>query len=565
MNKYQKLIFGLIILLAVFFRFYKLGSVPYGFFSDESAVGYNAYSIIKTGKDEFGKFMPFFFRSFGEGKLPLYIYQAVPSIAVFGLNEFATRFPGAFLSTLTVILMYLLSLELLSNSSKLSKNKEWISLLSMGMLTIMPWHIHFSRGVFGQESLFWIVLGSFLYFKWFKFRKDYKKYPYLILSLSILSFLLSMLTYHAPRVFLPPWLLFLFIYHFKQTSIKQKAFTIILSIILLVIPWFYISLNPLGGARAGGVSIFHKQSGVIIDLNQNLSESLHKPVWFVRLMHNKIESFGRDFFSRYSSHFNPDFLFFSGDTIRPRYRVPNTGQIMWIFMPFFFIGMYYLIKYKQWPMLVWLLIAPIPASVTFETPSTVRALYMVIPIAYIIGVGLWESFAFIKKYSKFIQYFTLVSFSILTAYSVINYYDAYFNHAKLRYPYGEVWQDKYQELVSKINKIQDNYDVINVTDYRSTPYIFFLFYNKYDPSKWQQQVWSDGVIEPAKEFNFIAIRSMDKLHFIHAQCPTEKSQQNINKKYLYVCTNQEIPSNLKEIDRIMYEDNTPAFILYENN
>lgn len=67
----------LIIFLAFSLRFYKLGSVPAGFFSDEAAVGYNAYSLLKTGKDEFGKPWPFLFISFGEGKLPLYIYQGL--------------------------------------------------------------------------------------------------------------------------------------------------------------------------------------------------------------------------------------------------------------------------------------------------------------------------------------------------------------------------------------------------------------------------------------------------------------------------------------------------------
>ena len=102
----------LIILLAAVLRFYKLGQVPSGFVNDEAAFGYNAYSLLKTGKDEFGKAWPIIFRSFGEGKLPVYVYLTVPSVAIFGLNEFAVRLPSALFGVLTVFMLYLLGLEI---------------------------------------------------------------------------------------------------------------------------------------------------------------------------------------------------------------------------------------------------------------------------------------------------------------------------------------------------------------------------------------------------------------------------------------------------------------------
>ncbi|MDZ4228834.1 MAG: glycosyl transferase, partial [Patescibacteria group bacterium] len=64
----MKLKLILILLLAAGLRFYQLGRVPSGFVNDEAAFGYNAYSLIKTGRDEFGEFLPIIFHSFGEGK-----------------------------------------------------------------------------------------------------------------------------------------------------------------------------------------------------------------------------------------------------------------------------------------------------------------------------------------------------------------------------------------------------------------------------------------------------------------------------------------------------------------
>src|SRR3989344_7497886 len=119
-----------ILLLSAFLRFYQLGSVPSGFINDEAAFGFNAYSLLKTGRDEFGQVWPVIFHSFGEGKLPVYIYLTMPSVAIFGLNEFAVRLPSAIFGVLTVWVV-----------------SRW-SLLAALVLATMPWHIHFSRAAF---------------------------------------------------------------------------------------------------------------------------------------------------------------------------------------------------------------------------------------------------------------------------------------------------------------------------------------------------------------------------------------------------------------------------------
>ena len=58
----------LILLIAFILRFYKLGIVPDGLQQDETSIGYNAYSILKTGRDEHGVYLPQNFQAFGEYK-----------------------------------------------------------------------------------------------------------------------------------------------------------------------------------------------------------------------------------------------------------------------------------------------------------------------------------------------------------------------------------------------------------------------------------------------------------------------------------------------------------------
>ena len=58
-----------IIFLAIILRVVLLNEVPNGFYSDEASIGYNAYSILKTGKDEHGMLLPLYFKAFGEYKI----------------------------------------------------------------------------------------------------------------------------------------------------------------------------------------------------------------------------------------------------------------------------------------------------------------------------------------------------------------------------------------------------------------------------------------------------------------------------------------------------------------
>src|SRR3989344_5560905 len=87
----NNIILILLFVLGVFLRLWNLDRIPLGFFRDEAALSYNAYSIWLTGRDEFGVLFPMVFRSFEVFFLPLYVYLSAPIIGVFGLSEFTSR------------------------------------------------------------------------------------------------------------------------------------------------------------------------------------------------------------------------------------------------------------------------------------------------------------------------------------------------------------------------------------------------------------------------------------------------------------------------------------------
>src|SRR3990167_8016256 len=94
--RYLKIILFLaVLILSIFLRFYNLDNIPAGFNTDEASLGYDAYSILLTGKDQYGKAFPIFLRSFGAYQSPLYAYLTTLPVFLLGLSIFSVRFLSA--------------------------------------------------------------------------------------------------------------------------------------------------------------------------------------------------------------------------------------------------------------------------------------------------------------------------------------------------------------------------------------------------------------------------------------------------------------------------------------
>ena len=163
-SKITKIVLFAVLALAFFLRVYKVNSIPPSLNWDETSIAYNAYSILKSGRDEWGRLLPLNFKSYGEYKLPAQIYASIPGIAVFGLNELGVRITPVIYGTLTVLLLFFLAKEI-------SKSYR-VGILSAFLLAISPWHIQLTRASFESSfSVFWVVLGVWLFIKGFRDRK----------------------------------------------------------------------------------------------------------------------------------------------------------------------------------------------------------------------------------------------------------------------------------------------------------------------------------------------------------------------------------------------------------
>ena len=245
----NKVILLLIILIASFLRLYQLDINPPSLNWDEVSHGYNAYSILKTGADEYGNKLPISIRSFGDYKAPLYEYLIVPSIYFFGLNEFSVRFPNVLFGALSVFIIFFLVCEILQAFSK--KNAEQVALLSAFFLAISPWHLQFSRYAHeGTLGLFFFILGLLLFFKGIK---NFK-----ILIFSSLSFILSIYSYHSFRLLVPLTFILMGIFFYKDLIKKWQIVFISIMVFAVFASPIYLGLltSQESSSRLSMVTIF---------------------------------------------------------------------------------------------------------------------------------------------------------------------------------------------------------------------------------------------------------------------------------------------------------------------
>jgi 4-amino-4-deoxy-L-arabinose transferase-like glycosyltransferase len=110
----QVLSLVIVFVLAIIIRFTQLTQIPSTLNRDEAALAYNAYLLMKTGRDEWNRSWPVSLESFGDYKLPGYPFLLLGSFRLFGVNDFAVRFPSAVAGVLLVGVAYLFCRTVLS-------------------------------------------------------------------------------------------------------------------------------------------------------------------------------------------------------------------------------------------------------------------------------------------------------------------------------------------------------------------------------------------------------------------------------------------------------------------
>lgn len=525
-----------IIAIAIILRFWQLGSVPPSPDWDEAALGYNAYSVLHTGRDEYGAFLPVVLRSFDDYKPALYTYLSIPSIALFGLSTFAVRFPSAVFGVLTILAVYFLVKEFFK--------KEKLALLSSFLLAISPWHIQFSRIAFeSQVGLACNVFGVLFFLKGLK-------RPWL-LFFSVTSFVASVYIYQSEKVFVP-LLLAVSIVLFRKELLKiPKKFLVtpILLGLLLSIPMlFFILTNKNALLRAQGVSVFSDQSS----LKQNVVRELvdrQNHDYLGLVLDNRRFVFAKEIVSNYLSHFDPNWLFITGDL--SRHHAPRMGLLYLWELPFVSLGLNFLLfgQYEKRTKVLlfgWFLLAPVAASVTTGVPHAVRALNFLPIYQILVAIGIISLFNLLKE-KKLILYTAVGIWGFLAILNVGYYLDQYF--VQLNYYTSVDWQYGYKDAVSYVQSVEGKYSKIVVSNqpFLDQSYMFFLFYLKYDPASYQKENrFTSGGFRENHKFG--------KYEFRPIQWDKEDKSSNI----LYIGRPNDFPPSVHILKQVNYLNGQPA-------
>lgn len=537
----------IIVVIAALLRLWQLGNVPSSPDWDEAALGYNAYSILQTGKDEYGKSFPIVLQSFADYKPALYMYLAVPSIALFGLDIFAVRLPSAVFGILTVVATYFLVYELF--------RRKDIALLSAFLLAISPWHIQFSRVAF--EANVGVALNVFgLLF----FLKGLKK-PF-FLSLSAIIFGLSLYIYQSQKVFTPLFVLLLIVIFRKEFFSLAKKYLIAAFLVgfLVALPMLTLILTDKQAlARAKGVSIFSVETPYSRTQKQLYIDDKENKNYAGALVHYKYVTYGREVIAGYLAHYDLKWLFIKGDL--ERHHAPNMGLLYLWEMPFLLIGLYVLL-FGRFPgktkslLFLWFLLVPIPASITFDIPHAVRTLNFLPTFQIFIAIGILSAYQFIIKYKNTklftFSYLPLVSIYLLFAlFNFFYYLNQYF--VQQNYFYSQFWQYGYKEAVEYVKQNENNYKKIVVAS--QTPldqsYVFFLFYLKYPPQEYQKA--QDKIDSLSGSFE--DKHAFSKYEFRPFNWDGEKEERNV----LFIGRPQDFPKGVSKKE-INYLDGNPAII-----
>lgn len=523
-----------IFLLGLILRIVFLDISPVGFNADEASLGYNAYSLIKTGKDEWGESFPLVFRSFSDYKPGLYVYLTIPFVFIMGLNEFSVRLPSIILGAFAVVLIYFLSKEIF--------RKESVALASAFLLSISPWHIHFSRGAWETN-----VATFFMLLAVYSFVKSSKFHPYLWIS--VLAFIASMYTYQSTRLVVPILGLLLVIFYSKRLLVRGNIPLLTLAVILLL-PLMFTLVSTAGLARFQGLSIFN-DPGPLNRINEERGQHQDPASAWAKFFHNKVETYTGNFLGHYLDHFDPNFLFISGDPLK-RNKIPDMGQMYSFEIITIFLGLYSSLRNRYVNskiILLWLLVAPLASSLTYQTPHALRAHNMVIPLILISGVGLGMLWEYVWRLANTVRYLALISVVLAVGISLAFFLERYFVH--LPKQYSLEWEYGFSQAVEFIRQNQDKYQKTVITDRYDQPYILLLFYSKYDPAKYQE---GEKIIGDNK-FGFSTITSFDNFEFR----PIAKEEISKTKNTLFVGTNEEIGDNGSILKVIHFPNGDVAF------
>lgn len=563
----KKLIVIFILLISFALRFWNVDQNPAGLYYDEIDAGYQARSLLQTGKDYRGDFSVFYINSFLDPRPPIPVYLTVFSTALFSSPELQVRMGQVILGTVNVGLFFWLFYKW--------SHKYWLSVIALLVAATNPWWIQFSR--YNHEahtSLFFPLIGLIL----FLYGLERKQFRYFVLATISLS--LSIFTYRTMSLLTPIIFVSLIICYFSflKSVISLKKAVWLVGIFLLITSsmivstTFFVKDKP----RIAQIAIFVDEAAPIqiqrqreVDSGDINNPTIGKSATFLsKVFHNKIDSYLETFFNNYYSAFSTDFLFVKGDK-NHRHSIEGQGMVFYTDIILIGFGLYFLFKYQHDPFLKFVLLlfflSPIPSSLTQDGAAHAsRMFFYSFPLLFIISCGWYFFYQSLKN----IQFGKVIIFLLIAYHLSLFAFYLHEYHVHFKIDSGRWHSYPYKEAIQKIMLYQKDFDHIVMVPHPDPPNLYLLFWGNIHSSEAQR--FGTNYNEPQNNGAFL-----DKFKIAALPTNTADLIKELQPDTLYLVTQSELREDLRDgkslpegidlLDVITYPDQEIAFYLIKKS
>lgn len=490
-----------IIVFAAVLRLWQLGSNPVSLYWDEAAMLVDLNSVTQTGKDMHGRpWYQVIYPSYGDYKLPMYIWSASAAAKVFGVSEFAQRLPSALAGILTVIMTGYLAKLLLQSGTTTKYSRQFLDqvhLWTMLIVAIIPWSVMFSRTGFEGHLGQALLTTSITLLVWL-----YHKQKYTLLWLTALPGVAATYSYFSVRFV---WAVVYFLVlglllwqHWQRDQRKKNASSpkgvlrqlgwALVGVVVFAVLLLPLLHSPLAEDsdrfRLGTDSVLNNESLIV---ESNLYRELAGNTLIDRLLYHRYVLSLRELLKNYSDHLSVSFLFLNGDP-NLRHGTGQFGLFLPIFAPAMIAG--WAILAKRHPLLAgvlfgWWMTALLPASVPENTAHALRSLNALTALVIVTGFGsawIWQKVATLELGK--VQ-FTVPARALITLLVMGSFIHFWWFYTSV-YPTlsANDWQSGYKPLAQWATSQPDDVQIF-IDTFDDRWYLWLMAYGPYTPAEFQ--------------------------------------------------------------------------------
>ncbi len=466
-----------------------LTQAPPGLNQDEAANAWNAWCLLKTGKDQAGVSWPvLYLHALGENRSALYVYTLLPFQLVGGLNVWTTRLPAATGGVLTLLLVYWIAARLFDRPT---------GLVAAALLAINRWHVNLSR--FGHEASLTplLVTASVAAWLWAGLPPRDRDQPAVWWKALIAGLFTGVACYGYPavRILLPLLLATCMLIGLPTCLRAARRRERLLALGALMLG-FALTFGPLAYEHlAHPDQIARRATGTWL--------------WS---SHDTFSTKASLVAARYAAHFGPDFLFEHGDYYESQWPA-GFGMYGWYILPLALTGLISLLarapsSVPSRLLLCWLLlypagdclsshlIGPFPDQPAFQSLHALRSAPGLVAPLLLAAVGAPVLAQWLWRKGRALALGALAVVTIAAGIAESRFLIYYFGPHNRQPPVYSSFHVDFVEACEWLRPRLESVDAVFVTTYAiNMPYIVAVVALDYDPHEWFRDPpdsWWDG-------------------------------------------------------------------------